>query len=56
MNKRAQDESQSSNKLEKGDANKGFHGKKGCGGFIKLVDGEKQFIETKRLVLLEATM
>ncbi|KAF8394426.1 hypothetical protein HHK36_020634 [Tetracentron sinense] len=53
MNKRTQDEFQSS-KLKNKDPNKGYSGKKGVAGFIKLEDREKQFIEKEKFFLLEA--
>ncbi|KAJ4968941.1 hypothetical protein NE237_015642 [Protea cynaroides] len=55
MKRRAQHEIQSFMKLEKGDVDERFNGKKGYAGFTTLEDREKTFIERERQVLLEAT-
>ncbi|XP_042517367.1 probable transmembrane GTPase FZO-like, chloroplastic isoform X2 [Macadamia integrifolia] len=55
MKRRADHEIQSFLKHEKGDLDERFHGKKGCTGFTKLGDREKNFIERERQILLEAS-
>ncbi|KAF5455034.1 hypothetical protein F2P56_024653 [Juglans regia] len=54
MNKRMQDEVESSIKFKLLNADNGGYGEKRVAGFIKLEDREKQFIETERTVLLKA--
>ncbi|KAG2697096.1 hypothetical protein I3760_07G090500 [Carya illinoinensis] len=54
MNKRMQDEVESSIKLKLLNADNDGYGEKRVAGFIKLEDREKQFIETERTVLLKA--
>ncbi|XP_043691420.1 probable transmembrane GTPase FZO-like, chloroplastic isoform X2 [Telopea speciosissima] len=55
INRRAQHQIQSFNKLEKGDVIDKFHEKKGYTGFTKLEDREKTIIERERQVMLETT-
>ncbi|KAM7521587.1 hypothetical protein LguiA_011489 [Lonicera macranthoides] len=52
--KKTQENLQSLDKVRMLDVENGFPGKKAVAGFIKLEDREQQFIETERLVLLEA--
>lgn len=54
LNKRTQENLQSLDKVRMLDVENGYPGKKVVAGFIKLEDREQQFIETERLVLLEA--
>lgn len=54
-NKKAEEKSQSSDKLKTLDTDNGFPGKKAKAGFTKLDEKEQQFIEKERAILLEAT-
>ncbi|XP_058082986.1 probable transmembrane GTPase FZO-like, chloroplastic isoform X2 [Magnolia sinica] len=54
MNRRTQDEFQSSNESGIMDVERGLNGKRGMAGFTQVEDKEKQFIEAERLVLREA--
>ncbi|KAL2510665.1 FZO-like [Abeliophyllum distichum] len=53
-NKKAEERSQSFDKLKTLDTDNGFPGKKGKAGFTKLEEKEQQFIEKERAILLEA--